>query len=334
MSYLHIQLPTQPLRVALVSSEPFWYLAAVSSPLTAANPLLARALMVITLASTPCLAAAQPRAARETAAPAKVLTVRDVPAIATRLSGTSADDVRAAVDELAIIDKPEIVTPLATALRAGQPDPICDRMLEVLGGLARPEAIEVLTEFTHHRRLGARLRAYRGLAAIEDPRIATLLLEGLRDSDRSIRATTALALGDIGARAMLDYLFVALDRGVVEAAISIGKLGDVPSIARYAELLGRQPLGVMLTGFDQYLRRTDLNEAAKKDIVARLGEVAGPMVKRFLQDYARTFSPRDKSALKKLLEETIRRIPDGARGTRIAPAAEGAAPVSPEGSAL
>jgi len=255
-------------------------------------------------------------------------TIRDMPTIVPKLQSTNPDEVRAAIDLLSVIDRPEVVPPLAELLRSGKADPITDRALEALGALGHASAIEVLTEFTHHRRSGARRRAFVSLAAIHDGRVPALVERGLADSDRSVRGAAALALGEMNARASIDPLFRAFERGVVEAAIAIGKLGDAQSVNRFSQHLGRQPLSIMLSGYDEFLKRRDINERVKLDIVARLGEVSGPMVKRFLQDFLRSFPDRDRSALKRAVDETIRRIPDGpAAGQRTAPA--GAAPAGP-----
>ncbi|MEM9075361.1 MAG: HEAT repeat domain-containing protein, partial [Myxococcota bacterium] len=170
---------------------------------------------------------------------------------------------------------------------------------------------------------GARRRAYQALAAIEDSRIPQLLERGLRDSDRSVRGAAALALGEIGADGSLDTLFIAFERGVIEAAIAIGKLGNRQAVERYDGFLGNEPLGVMLSGYGEFLRRRDIPFATKKGIVERLGEVAGVMVRRFLGEYFATLPERTRNReireLKSLLEETIARIPEEAAGTRIGP---------------
>jgi HEAT repeat protein len=217
-----------------------------------------------------------------------------------------------------VIDRREVVAPLAELLRSGASDPITDRALEALRGLADPSSIEVLGEFTRHRRAGARRRAYLALAAIEDRRIPALLEQGLRDSERSIRASCATALGQIGARGSLDVLFHAFERGVVEAAAAIGKLGNEGSVQRYTNHLGQQPLSVMLSGYDEYLRRADIAEGTKIEIVNRLGEVSGRAVREFLSLYQTTFTPRDRSRLRQVVQDVIRRIPiegDGRRTT-------------------
>ncbi len=247
-------------------------------------------------------------------------TVADLGEIVPRLSSSNPDEVREAIDLLSVIDHPNVVPPLAALLRSGQPDAITDRALEALRGLAAPTSLDVLTEFTRHRRAGARRRAYLAIAAVQDRRVSTLLEQGLRDSDRAVRGACALALGTIGARGSLDLLFRAFERGVLEAATAIGKLGDSRSVPRFTEHLGQQPLSVMLTGYEQYLRRDDIDEQTKVDIITRLGEVSGAAVRQFLTTYQATLGPRVRGRIPTVLQDTIRRIPiegDGRRTTTV-----------------
>ncbi|AKF06872.1 HEAT repeat domain-containing protein [Sandaracinus amylolyticus] len=236
-------------------------------------------------------------------------TIADLGTIVPRLQSTNPDEVREAIDLLSVIDRREVVAPLADLLRSGQPDAITDRALEALRGLEDPTSLDVLTEFTRHRRVGARRRAYQAIAAIEDRRVTTLLEQGLRDSDRSVRAAVALALGNIGSRGSVDVLFRAFDRGVVEAAVAIGKLGDGRSVERFSQHLGQQPLSVMLSGYEQFLRRTDIDEDVKVQIVNRLGEVSGRTVREFLAQELTRLGDRDRSRYRQVVQDTLRRIP-------------------------
>ncbi|MCB9616546.1 MAG: HEAT repeat domain-containing protein [Sandaracinus sp.] len=284
-----------------------------------------RHLLVLLLALSASTALAQParrgRAAATDAPAQPRVTLADLEGILPRLRSNDADQVREAIDLLTIIDRPEVVPPLAELVRAGQSDVITDRAIGALERIAEPSSIDLLTELLNHRRPGARRRAYAALAAIDDPRVRPLLERGLRDSDRSVRGAAALALGEIGAKQSLDLLFRAFERNVVEAAIAIGKLGDAESVERYHAFLGQEPLGVMLTGYDAFLRRSDVPLATKKAIVERLGEVAGVSVRRFLQDYLASFPERIRDRgqreLKTLVEQTIARIPETAAGVRV-----------------
>jgi HEAT repeat protein len=237
------------------------------------------------------------------------LTVRDLPTVVPRLRSASPDEVRAAIDDLTVIGEPQCVPPLVELLRSGQPDAVTDRALDALRTIRHASSLEILSEFTHHRRASARRRAYRALAVIEDRRVPALLEAGLRDSDREVRSNCALALGTIGSRGSLELLFRAFDRGVIEAATAIGQLGDEASIGRFDGYLGRVPLSVMLAGYEQYLRRSELGEEARIGIVTRLGEVSGRQVREFLGTYLGTFGDRDRSRLRQTVMDTLSRIP-------------------------
>lgn len=263
----------------------------------------------------------RPAGAEETDPTGPLPTLADMPGIVPRLHSANPAEVREAIDMLTIIDRPEVVAPLADLLRSGVPDVVTDRALDALEAIAEPASIDVLVEFTHHRREAARRRAYNALAAINDRRIPALIEQGLRDSDRQVRGAAALALGKIGARGSVPTLFRAFERGVLEAAIAIGQLGDAAAVTHFTESLNHQPLAVMLSGYEEFVRRRDLSEAVKLDIVHHLAEVPGPMVKNFLQAYARTFSERDHGALRRLVDDTIRIMPDVATGTNLPAAA-------------
>ncbi|MEZ4335975.1 MAG: HEAT repeat domain-containing protein [Sandaracinaceae bacterium] len=246
-------------------------------------------------------------------------TVRDIDTIAARLQSQNPDEVREAIDLLSVIDHPSVVPHLASLLRSGRSDEVTDRALLALRGLAHPSAIEVLTEFTHHRRARARRLAYQALAAIQDRRVPALLEHGLSDSDRSVRAQCARSLGEIGASGSVDTLVLAFDRGVVEAAISIGKLGNRAAIGRFNEHLGHMPLSVMLSGYNEFVRRSDIPDEAKIDIVGRLGDISGDMVRVFLQRYLDTFSmgrAAQRDRVRQVVIETLRRIPGHAGSAR------------------
>jgi len=256
-------------------------------------------------------------------------TLEDLGTIVPRLQSANPDDGLAAIDQLSVIDDPQVVPPIVALIRSGQPDAITDRAVEALRGLAAPSSLDCLSELTHHRRAAVRRHAYAAIAAIGDPRSRTLLEHGLRDSDRQVRGEAADMLGRTGARASLDLLFRAFDRGVVEAAGAIGRLGDEAAVARFDEHLGHAPLSVMLSGYEQFLARRDIDEDTKVDIVGRLGEVSGRTVREFLGQYLMTFSERDRSRLRTIVRDTLARIPQDAPArsatTPAAPATTGGA---------
>lgn len=232
-----------------------------------------------------------------------------IESIASKLASNSEKAVFAAIDELGTICHPLAVEKLTALIREGQPDAVTDYVLETLGKTGSSHAVEVLKQFTNHRRADARRIAYRALAAIRSSSTIQLLSQGLRDTNAEVRATTALLLGEVGSPQQLDILFWAFSRGVPEAAVAIGQLGDTASIERFTEYLEKKPLPIMLSGYEQFLLRDDLTEAAKLKIVTVLGEVSGPVVREFLMSILSREKRENPSALIRSIRATIGRIP-------------------------
>ena len=223
-------------------------------------------------------------------------TMAEFDAIVARLQGRNPDEVRESITLLTILNDPAAIPPLSALLRAGQTDVITDAALEALQRLEMPSSLDVLSEYTHHRRVHARRRAYAAIAAIEDRRVPVLLEQGLRDSDRTIREDAAQALGRIGARGSLEMLFRAFERGVLGASESIGRLGTGADVARFTAFLGRVPISVMLGGYDQFLQRRDIADPVKIEIINRLLDVSGRMVCQSLMNFRDTMPAPGRAA--------------------------------------
>jgi HEAT repeat protein len=216
--------------------------------------------------------------------------------------------VGAAIDGLRERGEPKLVPVLAELLHQGLPDAMADRALEALGATRSTQALPVLAELTHHRRASARAAAYAAAARIDGESVDELLAEGLRDSDAGVRGQCARRLGERGAVRQLEVLFRALERGVPEAGVALGKLCDAAAAQRFHTHLGRAPIQVMLGGYEQLLARAELGEDVKLDIIARLGEVAGVTVKRFLEHELADQDWSKQPRLLHALSETAKRI--------------------------
>ena len=177
---------------------------------------------------------------------------------------------------------------VAKLLDQGHGDAVTDRALETLGALGAPGAGPILSQYTQHRRPEARARAFAALGRVagSDRGLRELVANGLRDSVPEVRAASARALEVLRAREATPLLLRALGRGVPEAAVTLGAIGEPSSLEAYSAYLRKQPLDVMLSGYERYLQRSDLSEESKLDIVARLEDVAGPAVLRFLSAVA------------------------------------------------
>jgi HEAT repeat protein len=178
---------------------------------------------------------------------------------------------------------------VAKLLERGHTDAVTDRALEALGAFGTPAAGPVLGQYAHHRRVAARARAFTALARVagSDRTLRELVASGLRDSAPEVRAAAARALETLKATEATPVLLKALGRGVPEAAVTIGAIGDSSSLDGYNAYLRQQPLDVMLAGYERYLLRPDLSEKLKLDVIARLEDVSGPAVLRFMSALTR-----------------------------------------------
>ena len=178
---------------------------------------------------------------------------------------------------------------VAKLLERGHSDAVTDRALETLTTLGVPQSASILTQYARHRRPAARARAFTALGRIagSDRALRQVVADGLRDSVPEVRGAAARALEALRASEATPLLLRALGRGVPEAAVTLGAIGDASSLDGYSAYLKQQPLDVMLAGYARYLRRPDLNERAKLDVIARLEDVAGPAVLQFLSGVAR-----------------------------------------------
>ena len=80
-------------------------------------------------------------------------------------------------------------------------------------------------------------------------------------------------------------LFLALDRHVYEAAVSIGQLCDVSECDALVGRLGKIPFDVVTTGLDQILFRpsTEVSDDVKVSIIDRVRDLGTRDANKFLR---------------------------------------------------
>ena len=273
------------------------------------------------------------------AAAARLGSPKEVAALAARARGAS--DPLIAIDALSALGGHAASDALCALLREGLPDATSDRILEKLAERPRPGALDTLELLARHRRPRRAVLALRAIAALGvadaklDASTTKLLAAGLRDSDPSVRGTAAAALarrferldqtGSSTARAaqvnelVADVLVRAVARGVPEAASAAGWASPEATLLRLHTALTGQPLAATLDAYGAALARKTLSDAAKLDLLARLGEIATPATKAFLAGLIAERRFAADSALQRALIETEKRIvqkPAASGGTR------------------
>jgi HEAT repeat protein len=233
---------------------------------------------------------------------------RGTSAALKKLKSSSPDDVMYAVQVLGASGAKSAVGPLTKLLLTGPRNDITNGVIQALGTIGHPHSIKILVEYLGHRRKDARVASIYALENYKDARVTRALEGALSDSDEEVRATAALSLGKRGNVKSVTVLFKALERGVNDAVISIGQLGNPAHAARLAKYLGRTDIKVLLPGFDEFLRRDDFPEDAKLAILNNLLELAGPDVKRFAVAYKASFPPGANPNKNKLLKKVTEMV--------------------------
>ncbi|MBN1652878.1 MAG: HEAT repeat domain-containing protein [Deltaproteobacteria bacterium] len=240
---------------------------------------------------------------------ARTASRAQIDSIVSELISADEKSAIALVDELSQICHPLVVPRLVRLIRDGQPDGVTDHVIEALGRIGSSEAKELLKDLTRHRRYQARRLAYVALSAIDAPDIAEIITQGLRDMHPEVRATAALLLAEVGSKRQVETLFWAFSRGVAEAAVAIGQIGDADSVERFNRHLERQPLITMLSGYERFLTRENLPREVKLTIIATLGEVSGNTIREFLMQLLAHYQKQGDAELAQMVQRTINRIP-------------------------
>lgn len=192
--------------------------------------------------------------------------------------------VESGIQSLGLIGKKEAVAPLAERIRRGLPPELMETAILTLMTLGEPDAGPVLNELASHRRPEVRLRAVEAIAAIRPAGAEATLVNALSDGDDRVRSAAATGLGEIGAKGAFEVLFHALDRGNLAASQSIGKLVEPTQATRLLGYLGRIPFYSFSPALAEVLKRTDVADNAKIEVITGLQETATPEVKGFLGD--------------------------------------------------
>jgi HEAT repeat protein len=228
-----------------------------------------------------------------------------------KLESDNTDEIMYGIQTLAASGSPTAVGPLTQLLMTGPQNNITNSTIQALGIIGHPHSINILIEYLGHRRPDARIACLYALENYQEKRVTRAIENALNDSNPEVRATAALSLGKRQNNQTVDILFLAFKRGVYDAAISIGQIGNATHAAKLATYLGRNDIKVMLPGFDEFLRRPEFPTKAKIEILSDLFELAGPDVRRFAIAYKASFPPdsnEESDPLFKKVSQMVRQI--------------------------
>ncbi|MEZ4250496.1 MAG: HEAT repeat domain-containing protein [Polyangiales bacterium] len=198
------------------------------------------------------------------------------------LDSTNPDEIRLGLETAVTVGGAPAAEAIAQRIRRGLPAEVLDSAIDSLAALGRREAGPVLFELLNHRRATIRAHAAEAVVAVAAQGADRALVASLSDGDPAVRSAAALGLGRLGARSAANELFLALERGVLEAATALGQVVDAAGVDRLLGFLGRVPLDALTPGFDELFARNDVQERTKLALIGRLEGLATPEVKNYL----------------------------------------------------
>lgn len=197
-------------------------------------------------------------------------------------------------DEAALLEaladasrRPAVWRQLAPAieqlLTRGAPTAVTRAAIAALGAIGRPSSSAALQPYLRHRDPELCEAAARALARTGGAAAIDALREGLHSPVSAVRARSATGLGELGAASALPELFLALDKGVVEAAAAIGALCSPAECSRLVDALAPAAPSVLASGLERVFFRTrPLSDGALVAVIAQLRALNRSEVERYL----------------------------------------------------
>lgn len=193
-----------------------------------------------------------------------------------------------AVKALADSGAPNAGDPLIELLAAGTTPWVAAAALDALGKAKDARAIQVLTLYAGNRNAKVRTAAVKALGSLPDGRVVGTLLERLGDQEADVRAAAAEALAARKERTAVDRLFKLIARNDAGAAGPLGTLAPPDLVPQIAELKGRVDDPVLAAAFGELLKRPDVPDRLRLDVVRTLGRIPGAAATTALVEYLAT----------------------------------------------
>ena len=242
----------------------------------------------------------------------------DMKEIAAALDGSDGSRIEAAITNVRMAGKDgggRAATALVVQrLKNGLPRELLKKTLDALTDLADPEATAGCALYMAHREGEVRLSALKCLGEAASPEAVAAIRTALGDVDPRVHATAATLLGATKATAAVPDLVVALDKGVNEAAVSIGQLCDAKG-GECDQLLNRmksKPLDVISSGLQQILTRKDVPDDYKKKIITQVRELASAKAREFLESVKKNWPANGSKPVGEALDKAIKDL-EGAK---------------------
>jgi HEAT repeat protein len=166
--------------------------------------------------------------------------------------------------------------------------------LAALGKGKDPKVVPVLMLYAGNINLPVRLAAVKALGQHGDPKVIDLLLERLGDSQPQVRAAAGDALAARKVARAEKRLFLLVARNDAAAAGPLGTLMSPSAIPQLSELHGRIDDNVLATALGEFLKRPEVPDRLRVDVVKTVGRLPGAVATAALVEYLASIPDKDR----------------------------------------
>jgi HEAT repeat protein len=265
--------------------------------------------VVVLASSGAALAAKKPKKdkapATETKKAAPVLPADKLAKVREILFG---DDEAAAADAAKALGQSgasNAIDPLIELLSVGAAPSRSQPALDALGALGDPAAVDELEVYAGNRSPDVRRRAVKSLGLIKDDKSVAPLLVALGDSAPDVRAAAADALAARKVTKAAPRLLALVKRNDAGAAPALGLLATPDLVPQLAELQGSVDDNVVASALGEYLKRDDVRDEQRVDIVRTIGHLSGAAATTALVEYLASVPAKDDRPSKKEAQKLI-----------------------------
>jgi HEAT repeat protein len=223
---------------------------------------------------------------------ALALTIAAGPAHAAE--GLASEDDDAAIAAARKLGDSGGTVALVAALSVGLRPAVAAEALAALGKGKDPKVVPVLMLYAGNINLPVRLAAVKALGQHGDPKVIDLLLERLGDSQPQVRAAAGEALAARKVARAEKRLFLLVARNDAAAAGPLGTLMSPSAIPQLSELHGRIDDNVLATALGEFLKRPEVPDRLRVDVVKTVGRLPGAVATAALVEYLASIPDKDR----------------------------------------
>jgi HEAT repeat protein len=194
---------------------------------------------------------------------------------------------------------------LVSALAMGLRPAVAVEALTALGKAREPRALAALVLYAGNVNLAVRLAAVKSLGQQSDAKAVDVLLERLGDSQPQVRAAAAEALATRKVARAYPRLYLLVSRNDAGAAGPLGTLIPPTDIPRLAELHGRVDDNVLATALGEFLKRPEVPDRLRVDVVRTVGRLPGAGATAALVEYLASVPDKDRRPSKEEAQRLI-----------------------------